>query len=109
LAQVAFLLPNTTETIVAMLASLKARKAYVPLDHNFPTERLRAMLEDAEPALLLTDDQHMRLAEELAGKQMRILNMSRIERHPDAPGVYWISCKWPKIEDNRPWPLPTKC
>ena len=31
LTQVAILLPNSTPTIVAMLAALKARKAYVPL------------------------------------------------------------------------------
>jgi amino acid adenylation domain-containing protein len=85
LARVALLLPNTAEMIVAILASLKAHKAYVPLDRNFPRERLRVMLEDAEPTVLLTDDQHMGLAEELAGKQMRIINTSWIHRQADAP------------------------
>jgi sugar O-acyltransferase (sialic acid O-acetyltransferase NeuD family) len=33
----------------------------------------------------LTDDQHLDLAEELAGRQARIVNVSRIGRHADAP------------------------
>ena len=85
LGQAAILLPNTTEMVISMLASLKAHKAYVPLDHSFPRERLQAMLEDAEASILLTDDQHIRLAEELCGMRVPIINISRIERHPDAP------------------------
>jgi amino acid adenylation domain-containing protein len=85
LAQAALLLPNTPEVILAILASLKAHKAYVPLDPNFPKDRLRIMLEDAEPTVLLTDDQHMGLAEELAGTQVRIINTSWIQRDADAP------------------------
>jgi sugar O-acyltransferase (sialic acid O-acetyltransferase NeuD family) len=85
LAQVALLLPNTPEMIIGMLGSLKAHKAYVPLDRNYPLERLRAMFEDAEPSVLLTDDSHHALAEELAGKHVPIINISRIERNADAP------------------------
>lgn len=85
LAQAGILLPNAPEMIIAILASLKAHKAYVPLDPNFPKERLQVMVEDAEPAVLLTDDQHMGLADELAGKRVRIITSSRIERHAEAP------------------------
>jgi len=85
LAQAAILLPHTAEMILGMLASLKAHKAYVPLDPRFPKERLRIMLEDADPVVLLTDDQHMELAGELAGKGVRIVNTSGVARHPDAP------------------------
>jgi sugar O-acyltransferase (sialic acid O-acetyltransferase NeuD family) len=84
-ARVALLLPNTTETILSMLASLKAHKAYVPLDHNFPLERLKIMLADAEPAVLLTDNDHLELAQELAGKNVEIINISGVKRHADAP------------------------
>lgn len=85
LARVALLLPNSAEMIVAILGTLKAHKTYVPLDPSFPKERLRIMLEDAEPAVLLTDDPHLELAEELGGRQVRILNTSRLERCADAP------------------------
>ncbi len=41
--------------VVALLAVLKAGGAYVPLDPGYPRERLFVMLEDAQPALVLTD------------------------------------------------------
>jgi sugar O-acyltransferase (sialic acid O-acetyltransferase NeuD family) len=87
LAQAALLLSNTPEMIVAILASLKAHKAYVPLDPQFPKDRLRLMLEDAEPAVLLTDDQHMELAQELAGNRVRLINTSGMKRDADAPNL----------------------
>ena len=40
--------------IVALLAVLKAGGAYVPLDPAYPVERLRFMIQDAEPVSLLT-------------------------------------------------------
>jgi amino acid adenylation domain-containing protein len=45
---------RSIEMVVALLASLKAGGAYLPLDPEFPTERLRAILEDANPPVVLT-------------------------------------------------------
>lgn len=45
---------RSLEMIVALLAIWKAGAAYVPLDPGLPHQRLLAMLEDAQPALLLT-------------------------------------------------------
>jgi amino acid adenylation domain-containing protein len=42
------------EMIVGLLAVLKAGGAYVPLDPEYPQERLRFMLEDSTPVVLLT-------------------------------------------------------
>ncbi|MYT28603.1 MULTISPECIES: non-ribosomal peptide synthetase [unclassified Streptomyces] len=52
---VATLLPRTAEHLVALLAVLKAGACYVPLDPEYPVERLALMLADAAPVLLLTD------------------------------------------------------
>ena len=40
---------------VALLGILKAGAAYVPLDPAFPQARLRLMIEDAAPAVLITE------------------------------------------------------
>ncbi|HEX2079654.1 MAG TPA: amino acid adenylation domain-containing protein, partial [Longimicrobium sp.] len=55
------------EMIVALLAVLKAGGAYVPLDPEYPEERLRYMLADSAPAVLLTQAS---LAELFAGARV---------------------------------------
>ncbi|WP_420127102.1 non-ribosomal peptide synthase/polyketide synthase [Longimicrobium sp.] len=52
-ARVALCVERGVEMIVAMLAVLKAGGAYVPLDPSYPDERLRYMLADSRPAVLL--------------------------------------------------------
>src|SRR5688572_25112460 len=50
---VALAAERNVETIVAILALLALRAAYVPLDLSYPRERIVAMLEDARPVLLV--------------------------------------------------------
>lgn len=45
---------RSLELIVGLLAVLKAGGAYVPLDPAYPQERIAYMLDDARPAILLT-------------------------------------------------------
>nr|WP_268890187.1 non-ribosomal peptide synthetase [Gloeocapsopsis dulcis] len=52
--RVGICLEQTTETVAAMLAVLKAGSAYVPLDPSYPPERLRFLLEDAQVSIVLT-------------------------------------------------------
>ena len=49
---------RSLDMIVGLVAILKAGGAYVPLDPAYPQERLAYMLEDAKPAVLLTQ-QHL--------------------------------------------------
>ncbi|MGZ5051735.1 MAG: amino acid adenylation domain-containing protein, partial [Methylobacter sp.] len=45
---------RSLETIVGLLAILKAGAAYVPLDPDYPAQRLQFILEDAAAPILLT-------------------------------------------------------
>ncbi|MFN6485611.1 amino acid adenylation domain-containing protein [Nostoc sp. DedQUE02] len=45
---------RSIEMVVGLLGILKAGGAYLPLDPEYPTERLRLMLEDAQVRVLLT-------------------------------------------------------
>jgi amino acid adenylation domain-containing protein len=55
-ARVAICMERSLEMVVALLATLKAGAAYVPLDPDYPGERLAYMLEESAPAVLLTHE-----------------------------------------------------
>ncbi|WP_143664682.1 non-ribosomal peptide synthetase, partial [Streptomyces sp. NRRL B-24572] len=47
-------LPRTADLLVTLLAVQKAGAAYLPVDTGFPADRVRRMLADADPAVLVT-------------------------------------------------------
>lgn len=51
---VALAAPRTAELVVAMVAVLKTGAAYLPVDPDYPAERITLLLRDAEPTLLVT-------------------------------------------------------
>jgi amino acid adenylation domain-containing protein len=51
---VAACVPRSPEMIVALLAILKAGAAYLPIDPEFPDERLQLMLSDSGAPILIT-------------------------------------------------------
>ncbi|MFI6118219.1 amino acid adenylation domain-containing protein, partial [Kitasatospora sp. NPDC051164] len=51
---VAVRLDRSAELVVALLAVLKAGGAYLPIDPDYPADRVAYMLDDAQPTLLLT-------------------------------------------------------
>ncbi len=67
---VALALPRSLEMIVALLGILKAGAAYLPIDLDYPAERVAFMLEDAEPACLISNS---RMAERLPATPRRLL------------------------------------
>ncbi|MFF2044550.1 amino acid adenylation domain-containing protein, partial [Kitasatospora sp. NPDC058170] len=53
---VALALPRSVESVVGILAVLKAGAAFLPLDAEYPVDRLAHMLADSRPAVALTND-----------------------------------------------------
>ncbi|MFE9657498.1 amino acid adenylation domain-containing protein [Micromonospora sp. NPDC006431] len=51
---VAVAVPRSLELVLALWAVLKAGAAYLPVDPDYPADRIAYLLDDARPALLLT-------------------------------------------------------
>ncbi|MGA8942368.1 MAG: amino acid adenylation domain-containing protein, partial [Thermoactinomyces sp.] len=54
---VGILMPASIDMLTAILGVLKAGAAYLPIDPDYPAERIQYMLEDSRAALLLTNEQ----------------------------------------------------
>ena len=66
---------RSLEMVVGLLGILKAGGAYVPLDPDYPTERLRFMLEDAQVSVLLTQQ---RLIDRLPEHQANLVCLDEV-------------------------------
>ncbi|MFD9224618.1 amino acid adenylation domain-containing protein, partial [Streptomyces sp. NPDC060064] len=70
---VALVLPRSLSLVVAALAVTKAGGAYVPVDPEYPVERVRFMLDDARPSVVLTTEQLRPTVEAALGDGARVL------------------------------------
>jgi amino acid adenylation domain-containing protein len=71
--QIAILFDHNASVVIAILAALKAGKAYVPLDPTYPRARLEFILRDSQSTLLLTDRNNLAFANELAGASVMVV------------------------------------
>ena len=62
---VGVMMERSLEMVVALLGVLKAGGAYLPLDPDYPRERLAFMLADAKPAVIVTQESLQSIAAEL--------------------------------------------
>lgn len=54
---VALAMPRSAELVIGLLAVLKAGAAYLPLDPEYPQDRLALMIRDASPVCMIADRQ----------------------------------------------------
>lgn len=80
--RIALLLRHDTPLIAALLAVLKTGRVVVVLNQTDPPARLRQILEDAAPALLVTDAANRELAGEIAGPTLQV---TTFEEHSSGP------------------------
>jgi amino acid adenylation domain-containing protein len=71
---VGLMMERSVEMLVSVLAVLKAGGAYLPLDSEYPQERLAFMLEDARARVLLTQS---RLVQQLPQMSARVLLLDK--------------------------------
>ncbi len=57
--RVAICLDRSREMVVAMMAVLKAGAAYVPVDPNYPDERITFILADCEASYVISETDHL--------------------------------------------------
>jgi amino acid adenylation domain-containing protein/non-ribosomal peptide synthase protein (TIGR01720 family) len=67
---VAIALPRSIEMVVAQLGILKSGAVYLPLDPDYPVERLSYMLQDGKPRYLITE---RAISQRLGGQTPRLL------------------------------------
>jgi len=79
---VGLLLETGIEGAAAVLATLTARKIYVPLDPSYPVQRLEYMLRYFDIRLLVTDNEHMEIAKTLTTHAAERITLLDIQ-HPD--------------------------
>ncbi|MFE2752598.1 amino acid adenylation domain-containing protein, partial [Actinosynnema sp. NPDC059335] len=89
---VAVALPRTADLVVTLLAVLRSGAAYLPVDPEYPAERVGWMLADARPALLVTDTAtHTRLQEDGLGAATPVVVLddadvrARLDARPATP------------------------
>ena len=74
-------LDRSIDLVVVLLAVMKTGAAYVPIDPNFPAERIRRMIDDADPKLVITPSA---MPENLAAWETRCLSVDEARSDADA-------------------------
>ena len=72
--RVGICLNRSIELVVAVLGALKAGAAYVPLDPDYPPDRLSYMMRDADLSMIVTQDA---LVDSLPPVETPIINLDR--------------------------------
>ena len=72
-SRIAVCLPRGSDELLTMLAALKAGATYVPIDAGHPAERIRMVLEDAAPEVVVTHRALLTIVEEAAAKPDTLL------------------------------------
>ncbi len=81
--RVGVMMGRSAHFIEALIAITQIGAVYVPLDPDYPSERLQYMLSDSEAKLVLTHSQWQ--ADDSAGVPVLQLDRLRLETYSDAP------------------------
>ena len=76
---------RSLDMVIGLIAILKAGGAYLPLDPDYPAERLRIMVEDSKPVLVLTDSQLAARSPAISDSMFRLdVDWTRVDDRDDS-------------------------
>ena len=85
--RIALLFAHEAPMIASILGTLKAGKSYIPLDPQFPVERLRYILQDAQATTILVNSQTLERVQPLADGAIEIINVDELENVDSSTSV----------------------
>lgn len=90
--RVGLLLDRSIDAYIAMLAVVKLEAAYVPLDVNFPADRIAYIAEDAGIGSFITTEAAAQL---VAGIDATIIGLEEIGKASECPGPWQLQSPLP--------------
>ncbi len=90
---------RSLEMMVGLLGILKAGGAYLPLDPDYPSERLAFMLEDARAPVLVTHSSIEAGLSISGGPNVVVLDREDIRENPDHCSVRYFASGAPSLHD----------
>ncbi|MFD1832209.1 amino acid adenylation domain-containing protein [Streptomyces desertarenae] len=86
---VGLVFPRGADLLTGLWGALKAGAAYLPVDVDYPAERIGLLLSDGAPALVLTTSAHAHLVPEAPGRQILCVDLpgpaDELARAPQGP------------------------
>ncbi|OTP67047.1 Non-ribosomal peptide synthetase module [Caballeronia sordidicola] len=82
---VALCLDRSFDMVIALMGVLKAGAAYLPIDPDYPPERIAYLLDDAKPAVVLTQA-HLR--ERIEADSARVFTVAELMQDDTAHGLH---------------------
>jgi len=79
LERIALLLEHDGPAIASILAVLKVGKTYIPLDPTYPSSRLKSIVQDSQPQIILTNNRNWDLAQKITQAKIAIVNIDNLE------------------------------
>ncbi|NOR44474.1 MAG: amino acid adenylation domain-containing protein, partial [Candidatus Delongbacteria bacterium] len=78
---VALLFDHGANIIISIVGVIRSNNTYVPLNVNYPLERLAYLLSDAEIKLILSDNKSLKIAEKLkrSSQDINIINIDNLD------------------------------
>ncbi len=94
-SRVALCMERSLEMVAGLLGILKAGAAYVPMDPQYPRERLGFMIRDSGARLLLT---HKRCIDDFQSQTVQIIALD--EAWPEITVLSGMDCPWGAVPEN---------